>query len=115
MAEQQRVSRRAALQIGAIRMKGGLGSASRPFGTAGVVGAIAVTNSLGNFVARDAATYLQENPQVSHAGSLTSATTLVVATNAALDKTNAARWRGWRRRASPAPSTRPSRRTTATW
>jgi L-aminopeptidase/D-esterase-like protein len=38
--------------------------------------------------ARDAATYLQENPQVSHAGNLTTATTLVVvATNAALDKT----------------------------
>ena len=38
--------------------------------------------------ARDAATYLQENPQVSHSGSLTTATTLmVVATNAALDKT----------------------------
>lgn len=89
-------------------MKGGLGSASRPFGSAGVVGAIAVTNSLGNIVDRDgrviagthdadgraldAATYLQENPQVSRTESLSTATTLVVvATNAALDKTQCAK------------------------
>jgi L-aminopeptidase/D-esterase-like protein len=90
---------------GTTRMKGGLGTASRRFGTAGVIGAIAVTNSLGNIVERDgkviagaydadgrprdAATYLQERPEVSGIdGTRSTATTLVaVATNAALDKT----------------------------
>jgi L-aminopeptidase/D-esterase-like protein len=90
---------------GTTRMKGGLGSASRRFGSAGVIGAIAVTNSLGNIVDRDgrliagahdadgrhadAATHLQENPEVAWGPSETSShTTLVaVATNAALTKT----------------------------
>ena len=93
---------------GATRMKGGLGSASRPFGSAGVVGAIAVTNSLGNIVdrdgkviagahdglgrARDVVPFLQQDPDVSHAGGATSHTTLVaVATNAALSKTDCAK------------------------
>jgi L-aminopeptidase/D-esterase-like protein len=89
---------------GMSRMKGGLGSASRRFGAAGVVGALAVTNSLGNIVdrdgkiiagthdrdghPRDAVSYLQEHPEVAASSSLTSNTTLVVvATNAALSKT----------------------------
>jgi L-aminopeptidase/D-esterase-like protein len=93
---------------GTTRMKGGLGSASRRFGSAGVVGALAITNSLGNIVdrdgriiagthdrdghPRDAASYLQEHPEIAASTSLTSNTTLVVvATNAALSKTECSR------------------------
>lgn len=89
---------------GTTRMKGGVGSASRGFGPAGVVGAVAVTNSLGNIVARDGriiagahdaegrhadmATHLQEHPEVGVASSARSSNTtlVVVATNAALSK-----------------------------
>lgn len=89
---------------GTTRMKGGVGSASRGFGSAGVVGAIAVTNSLGNIVARDGtiiagahdaegrhadmAAHLQEHPEVASVSSKRSSnTTLVaIATNAALSK-----------------------------
>ena len=89
---------------GTTRMKGGVGSASRRFGTAGVVGAIAVTNSLGNIVDRDGkivagahdaegrhadmASYLEEHPEVGSASAARSSnTTLVaVATNASLSK-----------------------------
>lgn len=92
---------------GTKRMKGGIGSASRRFGAAGVVGALAVVNSLGNVVERDgrivAGAY---DPQGRHAdaaphfaaepGSAGTVppgrhTTLVaVATNAALTKTRCA-------------------------
>ena len=88
---------------GTSRMKGGLGSSSRRFGTAGVVAALAVTNSLGNIVDSngkilagahdeqgkhaDALTHVQRNPLAAGRTSRSTNTTLVaVATNAALTK-----------------------------
>lgn len=89
---------------GTKRMKGGVGSASRRFGPAGVVGALAVVNSLGNVVERDgrivagaydsngrhadAAPHLAAEPGIAGGAARGRHTTLVaVATNAGLTKT----------------------------
>ena len=96
-----------ALVTNARRMKGGLGSASRTFGGAGQIAALAVVNALGNVVDRDgrivavdldrqgrpadAADFARRSPLAGTAVETRGNTTLVaVATNAKLSKTDCA-------------------------
>lgn len=95
-----------ALVPGTERMKGGVGSASRRFGANGVVGALAVVNSLGNVLDRDgrivagaydrdgrhadAAPHLAEQPGQARGAAGHQTTLVAVATNADLTKTRCA-------------------------